>query len=382
METITKIYPLVNPVISNILIVDDVPANLQILCSILEREGYKVRPVTSGKLALQVVEKMKPDLILLDIMMQGMDGFEVCRKLKENPDLAEIPVVFISALNDTSDIVKALNSGGVDYITKPFHAEEVIARVKTHLQLYLQKKELHEQRVVLQRLNSEKDMFLSIVAHDLRSPFNGFLGLTQILASDLADLSREEIKPIALALNNSANKVFKLLEDILEWVKMGKGSIPFDPQPEQMSSIIDACLFVVLDHARNKQIEISVDIPDGLLVIGDRNMLQAVIRNLLSNAIKFTPKGGKISLKATTSVNKMVEISIQDSGIGMSSLLMDGIFSLDRNTSRKGTAGEYGSGFGLIIVKEFIEKQGSELFVESVEGEGTIFRFSLPSEIK
>ncbi|MEI6276620.1 MAG: ATP-binding protein, partial [Prolixibacteraceae bacterium] len=125
-----------------------------------------------------------------------------------------------------------------------------------------------------------------------------------------------------------------------------------------------------------------VDIPDGLLVIGDRNMLQAVIRNLLSNAIKFTPKGGKISLKATTSVNKMVEISIQDSGIGMSSLLMDGIFSLDRNTSRKGTAGEYGSGFGLIIVKEFIEKQGSELFVESVEGEGTIFRFSLPSEIK
>ncbi|MEI6277704.1 MAG: response regulator, partial [Prolixibacteraceae bacterium] len=156
METITKIYPLVNPMISNILIVDDVPANLQILCSILEREGYKVRPVTSGKLALQVVEKMKPDLILLDIMMQGMDGFEVCRKLKENPDLAEIPVVFISALNDTSDIVKALNSGGVDYITKPFHAEEVIARVKTHLQLYLQKKELHEQRVVLQRLNSEK----------------------------------------------------------------------------------------------------------------------------------------------------------------------------------------------------------------------------------
>jgi len=145
--------------IPNILIVDDVPANLILLGHILKNLGYKVRPVPNGMLALKVAEKEKPDLILLDVMMPDMDGFEVCRRLKEDQNLSDVPIIFISALSDTNDIIKALTCGGADYIAKPFHAEEVKARVATHLKLYQQSKEL-------QKINAEKDKFFSIIAHD------------------------------------------------------------------------------------------------------------------------------------------------------------------------------------------------------------------------
>ena len=161
----------------NILIVDDVPANLKVLGDMLKSEGYKVRPVLSGMQAIQVAEKEKPDIILLDVMMPDMNGYEVCKLLKENKNLCDIPVIFISALSDTADIVKALNSGGVDYISKPFQGEEVRARVATHIKLYLQNKEL-------QKLNAEKNKFFSIIAHDLRGPLGGLMGLAEIISDE------------------------------------------------------------------------------------------------------------------------------------------------------------------------------------------------------
>jgi len=170
----------------NILIVDDVPANLKVLGEILKGEGYKVRPVPSGALALQVAEKEMPDLILLDIMMPEMDGYEVCRRMKENPLLREIPIIFISALNETTDIVKALKSGGVDYITKPFKAEEVTARVNAHARLQMQK-------IELKKLNTTKDKFFSIIAHDLKGSMGGFMGATEVLADQLGAMWMDEI---------------------------------------------------------------------------------------------------------------------------------------------------------------------------------------------
>ena len=170
-----------------ILIVDDIPDNLKVLGELLKNNGYKVRPVPNGKMALQVAEKEKPDLILLDIMMPDMDGFEVCRRLKENEYLNDIPIIFISALNDTKNIIKAFTSGGIDYITKPFQAEEVSARVATHLKICWQKNELH-------RLNIEKDKFFSILAHDLRNPFGGFMKLTEMMVDDALFFSPEQQK--------------------------------------------------------------------------------------------------------------------------------------------------------------------------------------------
>jgi two-component system sensor histidine kinase/response regulator len=364
--------------VPDILIVDDVPANLKILESILTSEGYKVRPVTNGRMALQVAKKEKPDLILLDIMMPEMNGFEVCRRLKENPDFIDIPVIFISALNDTNDIVKALNHGGVDYITKPFQAEEVIVRVKTHLKLYLQKKELLDQGLELQKINAEKDKFFSIIAHDLRSPICGLLGLTQLLVDELPYLTIEQVQPIAQGLRNTTSKVFDLLEDLLEWAKIQRGIIPFNPQFEKLLPIAVESLTMLQESANVKEIEIENIIPDELNVFTDRNILLTIIRNLISNAVKFTNQGGKITLSAHMASNKMVEISIQDSGIGMSSELIEDLFRIDVNSGRRGTSGEVGTGLGLIICKESVEKNGGELYLESIVGKGSIFRFTVP----
>jgi signal transduction histidine kinase len=364
--------------IPDILIVDDVHTNLRILGTILEEEGYKVRPVTNGKMALLVAEKEKPDLILLDIMMPDMDGFEVCRLLKENPKLNEVPVIFISALNETKDIITALNSGGVDYITKPFHPEEVRARVATHLQLYRQKIELKKQSEELLKLNNEKDKFFSIIAHDLRAPFNGFLGLTQILAKELPTLTMKELNMIAVSMQNSATNYFSLLENLLEWAKIQRGMVPFDPKLTELLPIVEDGLAAVLESAKNKEIELTWLIPDKLEIFADYHIVQTVIRNLVSNAVKFTPKGGKITLSAKANDDNSIEIAIKDTGIGMNSELIESLFCLDINTSRKGTEGEVSTGLGLILSKDFIEMHNGTISVESEVGKGSSFLFTIP----
>lgn len=356
--------------IHSILIVDDIPANLKLLGNVLKCAGYKVRPVTSGKLALQVAEREKPDLILLDVMMPGMDGYEVCRQLKENPDLRDIPVIYISALNDTKDIVKAFTSGGVDYITKPFQAEEVIARVSTHLQIQQQRKDL-------QILNATKDKFFSIISHDLRSPFTSFLGLTSLMKDDLKTMSSTEIEEMAGWLNKSASNIFGLLENLLEWSLMQRGITSFNPESFLLSDKISGCMELSKDAALKKEIQCFINIPVDMEVYADAHMFETVIRNLVTNAVKFTPKGGRITLSSRMAENNTILVSIQDTGTGIHKDLIGKLFQLDEQTGRKGTDGEPSTGLGLIICKDFVEKNGGTIRVESEEGKGSIFSFTL-----
>lgn len=357
--------------IPNILIVDDVLANLRLLDHILREKGYKVRPVTNGTLALQVAEKEKPDLVLLDIMMPDIDGFEVCRRFKENPKLSDVPIIFISALNDTKDIVKALTSGGADYITKPFKAEEVRVRVATHLNIYFQQKEL-------QKLNAQKDKFFSIIAHDLRGPFSSFLGVTQLLDEMLPELSREEIRDFAASMRTSATNLYSLLENLLQWAKNQQGLTPFTPMKELLLSLVNESILTLLEPAKNKGIEIVINIDSNIEVFADKNMLQTVIRNLVSNAIKFTPKGGNITLSAKANSASDVEISVKDSGIGMDEAMVNNLFQLDAKTNRPGTEGEMSTGIGLLLCKDFVETHGGAIRVESEEGKGSVFQFNIP----
>jgi len=358
--------------IPDILIVDDVPGNLVILNDILESNGFKVRPVLNGTMALQVAAKEKPDLILLDIMMPDMDGFEVCRRFKENEQLQDIPIIFISALTDTVDIVKAFNSGGVDYISKPFRAQEVVARVSTHITLQQQKRELQE-------LNAAKDKFFTIIAHDLRGPFNGFLGLTQIMAEEISTLTTDEIQKIALDLNSSASKLFQLLKNLLNWSRMQQGLVQFIPEKFDLQTIINKIIGLHQDAARMKGIEILNTISDSQMVFADINLFQTVIRNLLSNAIKFTNKDGNIIISANQNDEGQFQISIKDSGIGISPEMVSNLFRIDVRTGRKGTEGELSTGLGLLLCKEFIEKHGGNIWVESEEGKGSNFFFTIPS---
>jgi two-component system sensor histidine kinase/response regulator len=363
-----------------ILIVDDTPANLKVLGDILEGEGYRVRPVRSGKLALEVAEKVMPHLILLDILMPDMDGFEVCRRLKENQKLSDIPVIFISVLNENADIVEALNSGGVDYITKPFHVEEVAARISTHLNIFHQRKIIEEQSKELQKLNADKDKFFSIIAHDLRSPLIGFLGLSRLLAEQLPRLTQAEIMDIASDIRNSSTDIYRLLENLLEWSQMERGLIPFKPGKVKLRTVVDESLSMVLETTRIKKIEISIDVPDFIYVFADSNLLKSVFRNLVYNAIKFTPQEGRVKFTAGIFGERNVKVSIRDTGIGMSPEMVENLFRLNVQTNRTGTEGEPSTGLGLILCKEFIEKLGGKLCIESEEGKGSDFSFSLAME--
>jgi two-component system sensor histidine kinase/response regulator len=362
---------IVNSTKPYILIVDDIPANLKILGAILEGEGFTVRPVLDGRMALQVAEKERPELILLDILMPGMDGFEVCRLLKENKNLNDVPIIFISALNDTNQIVKAFNSGGVDYITKPFHVEEVKSRVRTHLKLHQQNKELQE-------LNASKDKFFSIIAHDLRGPLGGLMGLTEAMTDDSLEMSVVENRSMMHTMSNLSRDIFNLLENLLEWSLLQRGLTSLNPQVLSLRDVAAECILILAESARKKGIKIAMDIPIEQVVFADINMLQTVIRNLVANAVKFTPRGGKIELSAKPVNGNTVEISVLDNGIGMSKSILDSLFHLDVQTNRRGTEGESSTGLGLQLCKEFLEKCGSDIWAESEEGNGSVFYFTIP----
>ena len=233
----------------------------------------------------------------------------------------------------------------------------------------------------LLRVNAEKDKFFSIIAHDLRSPFSGFLGLTETLARRLPDMTLKEIQEITFLMRNSSVHLFRLLGNLLEWSRMQRGLTAFVPKSFLISQKIADYLILANQLAKEKEIRIKVKIPSDLVVFADENMFGSIVRNLLSNAIKFTPKGGKITISAKRNSDHKVEISVKDTGIGMSNELIDHLFRLDDILSnRQGTEGEFSSGLGLIICKDFIEKHGGQISIKSVQNKGSIFSFNLPTE--
>ncbi|MFZ4401627.1 MAG: sensor histidine kinase [Bacteroidales bacterium] len=238
-------------------------------------------------------------------------------------------------------------------------------------------KQLNDANNSLKQLNATKDKFFSIIAHDLRSPFTSFLGLTQIMSEEISNLTMAEIQKFSSSMEKSAQNLFRLLENLLEWAKMNQQLISFSFEKIHLLSFVSEIVENLMESANYKRIKIDCIIPEDIEALADINSLQTVFRNLISNAIKFTPKDGKIIISAKSILDNMVEISIKDTGIGMKKAMMDELFKLEVNTSRKGTEGELSSGLGLLLCKEFIEKNGGKLWVESEEGKGSSFYFTL-----
>ena len=243
------------------------------------------------------------------------------------------------------------------------------------------KDEIKERKTIeenLKRINAEKDKFFSIIAHDLRTPFNVFLGFTQMMAEELPKLTLDQIQNIALKMRKSASNLYDLLENLLTWSQLQRGMTTFIPTTFLLLPKLSKSLSMVLESAGNKGINVSYHIADDLEIYSDENMFATIIRNLVSNAIKFTQKGGEIMISAELNKDHLVEISVRDDGIGMNSTMVKNLFRLDINTNRKGTEKEPSTGLGLIICKEFIETHGGKLWVESEEGKGSSFFFTMP----
>ncbi len=238
--------------------------------------------------------------------------------------------------------------------------------------------EVQSKNEALAKALSERDKFFSIIAHDLRSPFNGLLGLTRMLDEDLKSMDIDQVQHIASALKNATTNVYSLVENLLEWSNMQRGNTNFNPEEFLLSQKINDFLHPAFEQAHKKKIKITIIIPDYLLVFCDANMIGSTIRNLVTNAIKFTPQGGEVVISAMYEIGSSVKISIKDNGIGMTNTMIDKLFKLNENTSRKGTENEPSTGLGLILSKEFVEKHGGSIRIESEVGKGSTFYFTLP----
>ncbi len=368
-----------------ILIVDDIPKNLQVLSNILNTEGYQIAFASNGKQALSVVETTLPDLILLDIMMPEVDGFEVCERLMNDARTKHIPIIFLTGKAETEDIVKGFKLGAVDYVTKPFNAIELLSRVRTHLELKLSRdaifsytKQLESYQDELKQTIASKDKFFSIIAHDLRGPFTGFIGLSELLVEENEALDKEEISQIADSMNKAAKRLFDFLENLLEWSRSQMGRMEFNPVNIDIFALFERNVSLFSDTAKRKEIEIINNSTPNIYAKADNYMLNTIMRNLVSNAIKFSNIGGIINLNVVPLDNGFIKISVADNGIGMNDEAKEKVFRIDTKYSTPGTSNESGTGLGLVLCKELVSKNGGVLSVESEVGIGTTFSFTLP----
>ncbi|GAK60617.1 response regulator receiver sensor signal transduction histidine kinase [Candidatus Vecturithrix granuli] len=362
---------------ATILIVDDLSDNLRLLSGILQNQGYLVRLLREGQMVLPSVLGFPPDIILLDIMMPDLSGHEVCHQLKADERTRDIPVIFLSALHGVADKVKAFAASGVDYITKPFQNEEVLARVKAHLTIRRQQQLIQEQYAALQTLNASKDTFFSIIAHDLRNPFGGFVSMTELLEQQLESWKPEQVKQVVSELRRSAERLFALLENLLTWSRLQRGVMEYRPEPVILYHLVERSVALLNQLATQKDIHLRNLIDPSILVFVDVAMIDTVMRNLISNALKFTPSGGSVTLSASQD-DQVVEVAISDTGIGIPAEKIPLLFRIDAKYQRRGTAGEPGTGLGLVLCQELLERHGGQLRVESEIGKGTCFTCTLP----
>jgi len=354
-----------------ILIIDDNPMNLLITSKILEGFGFRCCTAESGTEGLKLIETNLPSLILLDISMPGMDGYEVCRQIKMNDKWIDIPVIFLTANNQTADLIKGFEIGGVDYITKPFKSEELSVRVMTHLELAESKREILE-------MNRQRDKLYSIIAHDIRSPLSGILQTIDAIDQGFFDPASQDFKEIIHHLRERTLETSTLLTSLLQWTRLKSDNVNIEPKETNIFVVITSCIQLLEANALMKEINIHFDPGDETTAICDEVSMHTVFRNLITNAIKFTPNNGNIWIRTKNSSDKLY-IEIIDSGIGMENETIDKIFKKNEHFTSSGTNNEQGTGLGLLIVREFIEKNNAQLRVESVIGKGSTFIIELPT---
>jgi len=359
-----------NPKKPLVLMVDDVPKNLQVLSMILKEENINIAAAVNGKQALDIIQKIKPDLILLDIMMPEMDGYDTLKQIKSIPENCDIPVIFLTARTEMKDIVTGLELGAVDYIAKPFNRMELLTRVRNHL-------ELKSFRDALKEANSSKDKFFSIISHDLRTPFATVINFTEYLIDNFEQIDKNQLFEIYQDILSISKRSYKLFENLLQWARSQAGSIKFNPERVNIKCLVDDNVKIFKSKAKEKSIIFCTDIPDDLFVRIDKNMFDTIIRNLTSNAVKFTKHGGTIDISAEVADNRF-RVSIIDTGIGIPKKTQKKLFRIDEHITTHGTDHEEGAGLGLLLVKEFVEKHQGFITVNSEEGKGSRFNLDFP----
>jgi signal transduction histidine kinase len=366
---------------SDILIVDDTPQNLKLLTTMLTERGYRVRPAINGEIALQTARKTPPQLILLDIQMPGMDGYEVCQRLKDDEMTQDIPVIFLSALDSTEDKVKAFRVGGVDYITKPFQLEEVLARVEAQLMLFKQWREiekfLRRERSYYERLSQTKEDMMRMASHDLKNPLGIILGYSEMLLDYPEVKDHPELVRYIGAIQKSASSMKDLVHDLLDLAQVASG-IAFEKDLHDWPPLVAEEVDTFQLLAQKKNIKLIYEAPPATmqLFISPARMRQ-VLSNLLSNAIKYTPDGGQVRVWMEASDQQM-QTHIEDTGLGIPERDMPHLFEKFYRVNSDSHKDIEGTGLGLAIAQEISKQHDGYIAVRSVHGKGSDFIITLP----
>ncbi len=373
-----QIHPSIDLKGRRILAVDDDRINLRIIGGILRNEGYEIAEATSGEQALEVYATFEPNLVLLDVMMPGIDGFATCRTLKKTYGDKCAPVIFVTAKSEADDVVMGFDAGGVDYLTKPFRPKEVVARIRTHLsnqQLVEQQKHLVDQ---LSKANAAKDRFLGMCAHDLRNPLSSIRGLAELMDENAIGILTPEQKEIVQTIHGASQSMLLLVNELLDVATIEAGHLKLEKAPVSILEIVERSVHLSNIEAakKNTRIEIVKSVGDPIVDV-DRNKIRQVVDNLINNAVKYSPRGSIVTV--LIHMNETVAgFAVRDSGPGIPESERHKLFKDYGTLSSIPTGGEKSTGLGLAICRKIIEAHNGTIGVDNIPGRGAEFIVSLP----
>jgi len=363
-----------------ILIVDDVKANVMLLKALVKKNDFQIIEAFDGKQALEMFEAHKPDLILLDIMMPILDGYQVLEKIRTGDINNDVSVILITALDNKEEVVKGFSAGANDYISKPFNNKELEARIRHQISLIAAKQEIDQKTKDLISAIKNRDKLYSVIAHDLRSPLSSVKMILNLLVSELKEYGiSKDLYELLDESNRTTENLFILLDNLLKWTKNQIGKLHLSIQKIDIIGIIHGLIDLYSLMTQGKNIEINViSISKSIEIYSDTDIFKTIIRNLLSNAIKFSYSGSKINIYIDEK-NDSVEICVEDFGCGIPPE-RQALILADKEIgyTSYGTNNEEGSGLGLNLCKEFTEKLGGEIWFESEINKGSKFYISLP----
>lgn len=384
---------------ARILVVDDNPAGVDLMRAQLDGEGYSIDSAGDGEQALEKVSETTPDLVILDIMLPKMSGFEVCKRIKGNEATRSIPVIMVTALNDMESRAKGITAGADEFLSRPVDRSELLARVKSLLRISRLHNELAEesrtaresdeklemQQKVLKSMSAQlmqashlKYEFIVNMSHSLRTPLNVIIGFSEMLQDELVgDLNDKQSKYVS-NIRESGTELHRLIANIVDVFKLDTGKVALETTEFMLKDTIDSVLAAYESTARDNRIEVIVEVaPEVSRICADPQKLSTVLDNLLSNAFKFTPSGGTVSVTAEE-CDGMVQICVADSGIGLRPEDCERVFSEFYRVPDTGAAGGAGSGLGLAISRKLVLMHGGDIRAESEKGAGARFIFTLP----
>ena len=360
-----------------ILIVDDVVSNVLLLKILLTNEKFQVCTANCGNACIEQARKEHPDLILLDVMMPDINGFDTAVILKKDPETADIPIIFLTALNTPADLVKGFQVGANDFLTKPFNKEELVMRVVQQISLVAAKRIIIQQNDELRRTINNRDKMYSVIAHDLRSPMASIRMVLNLTVSVVSpEMVGQEIFDLLDKANRETEEAHDLLDNLLKWTKSQTGRMNVVYQDMDLNEVVPGVVDIFVMIAEMKKVKLSfLPNDEKFEVRADNDMIKTVIRNFISNAIKFSHEGSTIEVFITRQ-DDFAKISIRDHGVGIAPERIEGLFHKGETTY--GTGGEEGSGLGLQLCADFARKNGGDVMVESVLGEGSTFSCLIP----